>query len=151
MILEWEYEPQLGNLRWMSSQDRDLPPVGSRCRGAEARAHVTAIDISSWFGLGAFTLLTLNILLGLLLSTKYNPVRRWPHRRVDTVTLHNWTGYLALALLQTKQCTMRTPGVAVDSGSFVVRKNNVANYDAARRAKTQALKQEFADNLLSCR
>ena len=35
MILEWEYEPRLGNLRWMSSQDRDLPPVGSLCRGAD--------------------------------------------------------------------------------------------------------------------
>ena len=59
---------------------------------------MTAIDISSWFGLGALTVLTLNILIGLLLSTKYNPVRHWPHRRVDTVTLHNWTGYVALAL-----------------------------------------------------
>jgi predicted ferric reductase len=60
--------------------------------------NMTAIDLSSFLGLGAITLLTLNILLGLLLSTKYNPVRNWPHRRVDTVTLHNWTGYSALAL-----------------------------------------------------
>jgi predicted ferric reductase len=59
---------------------------------------MTAIDISSFFGLGAITLLTLNILIGLLLSTKYNPVRNWPHRRVDTVELHNWTGYAALAV-----------------------------------------------------
>jgi sulfoxide reductase heme-binding subunit YedZ len=59
---------------------------------------MTAIDLSSFFGLGAITLLTLNILIGLLLSTKYNPVRRWPHRRIDTVTLHNWTAYAALAL-----------------------------------------------------
>jgi sulfoxide reductase heme-binding subunit YedZ len=59
---------------------------------------MTAIDLSSFFGLGAITLLTLNILIGLLLSTKYNPVRSWPHRRVDTVTLHSWTAYAALAL-----------------------------------------------------
>ena len=59
---------------------------------------MTAIDVSSWFGLGALTVLTLNILLGLLLATKYNPVRRWPHRHVDTVSLHNWTGYAALVL-----------------------------------------------------
>jgi predicted ferric reductase len=59
---------------------------------------MTAIDISSYFGLGAITLLTLNILIGLLLSTKYNPVRNWPHRRVNTVKLHNWTGYAALAV-----------------------------------------------------
>jgi len=57
---------------------------------------LTAIDISSWFGLAALTLLTLNILIGLLLSTKYNPVRNWPHRRVNTVQLHNWTAYAAL-------------------------------------------------------
>jgi sulfoxide reductase heme-binding subunit YedZ len=58
---------------------------------------MTAIDLSSFFGLGAITLLTLNILIGLLLSTKYNPVRNWPHRRVDTVRLHGWTAYTALA------------------------------------------------------
>ncbi|HEY5085990.1 MAG TPA: ferric reductase-like transmembrane domain-containing protein [Gemmatimonadaceae bacterium] len=56
-----------------------------------------AIDISGDVGLVAITLLTVNILLGLLMSTKYNPVRRWPHRRVNTLKLHNWTGYLALA------------------------------------------------------
>jgi predicted ferric reductase len=58
----------------------------------------SAIDLSSFAGLGAISLLTVNILIGLLLSTKYNPVRRWPHRRVNTVKIHNWTGYIALAL-----------------------------------------------------
>lgn len=57
---------------------------------------MTAIDLSSYAGLAAITLLTLNILIGLLLSTKYNPVRRWPHRRINTVRVHNWTGYAAL-------------------------------------------------------
>lgn len=59
---------------------------------------MSAIDLSSYFGLGAITLLTVNILIGLLLSTKYNPVRHWPHRRVNTVELHNWTGYAALVV-----------------------------------------------------
>lgn len=59
---------------------------------------MTAIDASSYFGLAAISLLTLNILIGLLLSTKYNPVRRWPHRRINTLRLHNWTGYAALAV-----------------------------------------------------
>jgi sulfoxide reductase heme-binding subunit YedZ len=58
---------------------------------------MSAIDLSSYAGLAAITLLTINILIGLLLSTKYNPVRRWPHRRVNTVKIHNWTGYVALA------------------------------------------------------
>jgi predicted ferric reductase len=57
------------------------------------------IELSNYAGLGAIGLLTLNILIGLLLSTKYNPVRRWPHRRVNTVKLHNFTGWVALALV----------------------------------------------------
>jgi predicted ferric reductase len=59
---------------------------------------VSALDLSNFAGLTAIGLLTANILLGLLISTKYNPVRRWPHRRVDTVGIHNWTGYGALAV-----------------------------------------------------
>ena len=45
---------------------------------------MTAIDLSSYFGLAAMTLLTLNILIGLVMSVKYNPVRNWPHRRINT-------------------------------------------------------------------
>ncbi|MFJ5261818.1 substrate-binding domain-containing protein [Streptomyces sp. NPDC088387] len=59
-------------------------------------------------------------------------------------------GTWALALLQTEQCAMRTPGVEVDSGSFVVDKANVADYDKDRQAKTEQLKTEFADKLLDC-
>ncbi|MDQ2890689.1 MAG: ferric reductase-like transmembrane domain-containing protein [Gemmatimonadota bacterium] len=55
------------------------------------------IDISGDVALVAITLLTLNILIGLLMSTKYNPVRRWPHRHINTLQLHNWTAYAALA------------------------------------------------------
>jgi predicted ferric reductase len=57
-----------------------------------------AIDISGDIALVAITLLTLNILLGLLMSVKYNPVRRWPHRHINTLKLHNWTGYTALGV-----------------------------------------------------
>lgn len=60
-------------------------------------------------------------------------------------------GTWALALLQTKQCVMVKPGQMVDSGSFVVTKENVADYDAARQAKTRELKKQFADQYLSCR
>ncbi|GAA1359912.1 substrate-binding domain-containing protein [Streptomyces beijiangensis] len=60
-------------------------------------------------------------------------------------------GSWVLGLLQTKQCTMRTPGVTVDSGSFVVTSKNIADYDTARRAKTAALKKQFAGELLNCR
>jgi sulfoxide reductase heme-binding subunit YedZ len=57
---------------------------------------MTAIDISSYFGLAAMTLLTLNILIGLVMSVKHNPVRDWPHRRINTFKIHNWTAYIAL-------------------------------------------------------
>jgi ribose transport system substrate-binding protein len=59
-------------------------------------------------------------------------------------------GAWALALLQSKQCAMRSPGTAVDSGSFVVTKANAADYDKDRQRKTDELKKQFADELLSC-
>ncbi len=60
---------------------------------------MTAIDLSSDIGLVALGILTANILMGLLLSVGYNPARQWPRqRRVKLFTLHNWTGYTALAL-----------------------------------------------------
>ena len=59
---------------------------------------MTAIDLSSYFGLVAMSLLTLNILIGLVMSVKYNPVRNWPHRRINTFKLHNWTAYVALTI-----------------------------------------------------
>ena len=59
---------------------------------------MTAIGISAQVGLLAVWLLTANLLMGLLLSMRYNPLKRWPHRRVNYFTIHNWTGYIALAL-----------------------------------------------------
>ncbi|MFB6723619.1 sugar ABC transporter substrate-binding protein [Kribbella sp. NPDC056345] len=60
-----------------------------------------------------------------------------------------YIGGWLLALLQSKQCTMKTPGVIVDSGSFVVTKANVDTYEDERKAKTTALKTEF-EKQLSC-
>ena len=58
---------------------------------------MTAVDVSGTIALGAVGLLTLNLLLGLLLSIGYNPTRQWPRQRVKLFTLHNWTGYIAFA------------------------------------------------------
>lgn len=55
------------------------------------------IELSSYAGLTAVGLLTLNLLIGLLMAVKYNPVRSWPHRRVNTFKIHNWTAYVALS------------------------------------------------------
>jgi predicted ferric reductase len=59
---------------------------------------MSAVDLSSYFGLAAMLLLTCNILLGLLISMRYSPVQRWPHRRINIFALHNWTGYVALSV-----------------------------------------------------
>jgi methionine sulfoxide reductase heme-binding subunit len=59
---------------------------------------VTAIDVSSVLGLMAIGIFSVQILLGLLLSTGYNPVRRWPRRRLKLFTFHNWLGYIGLAI-----------------------------------------------------
>jgi ribose transport system substrate-binding protein len=48
-------------------------------------------------------------------------------------------------------CTMTTPGVVIDSGSFVVTKNNVATYDTERQAKTKQLQADFDSKYLSCK
>ena len=59
---------------------------------------ITFIDLTSYAGL-ATGLLTFNLLLGLLLSARYNPVASWPHRRLPLYDLHNWTGYIALTVV----------------------------------------------------
>lgn len=57
----------------------------------------SAIDISSVLGLIAVGIFTAQILLGLLLSTGYNPLRQWPRQRIKLFTFHNWLGYIGLA------------------------------------------------------
>ncbi|MDI1465041.1 substrate-binding domain-containing protein [Catellatospora sp. KI3] len=47
-------------------------------------------------------------------------------------------------------CTMTTPGVIIDSGSFVVTTANVATYDTDRQTKTDSLKQDFDTKYLTC-
>ena len=41
---------------------------------------MTAVEFSGTIALGAIGLLTLNLLLGLLLSVGYNPSRQWPRQ-----------------------------------------------------------------------
>jgi DMSO/TMAO reductase YedYZ heme-binding membrane subunit len=66
----------------------------------------TAIDVSSVIGLGAVGVFTAQILLGLLVSVGYNPLRSWPRRRVKLFTLHNWLGYIGLATAATHALTI---------------------------------------------
>lgn len=55
-------------------------------------------DLTTFIGLAAIYLLSVNVLLGLLMSVRYNPWKRWPHRRINLLKLHNWTAYVALGL-----------------------------------------------------
>lgn len=61
-----------------------------------------------------------------------------------------YVGAWALAQLQSKKCTVSKPGSVIDSGSFVVTKDNVATYDADRQAKTTQLQNDFRTTVLSC-
>jgi len=61
----------------------------------------TAVDVSSVVGLIAVGIFTAQILLGLLLSVGYNPLRQWPRQRLKLFTFHNWLGYIGLATAAT--------------------------------------------------
>lgn len=60
----------------------------------------SAVDIAGVVGLTAMVLLTLNILMGLLVSVNYNSSKQWPYRSLPAplFRIHNWTGYAALAV-----------------------------------------------------
>lgn len=61
---------------------------------------ILSVDFSSTLGLIAMVLLTLNILMGLLISVNYNPQTWWPHRKLPFPfwKLHNWNAYLAISV-----------------------------------------------------
>jgi predicted ferric reductase len=62
---------------------------------------MSLLDLCSYLGLGAVGMVTTNLLLGMLLSLRYSPVRQWPHRRVNLFALHRWTAYVAIILTLT--------------------------------------------------
>ena len=69
----------------------------------------SAIDVSSVLGLTALGMFTAQILMGLLLSVGYNPIRRWPRQRwIKLFTFHNWLGYLGLATALTHPLILLT-------------------------------------------
>lgn len=62
-----------------------------------------------------------------------------------------YVGSWVLAQLQTKACTIKTPGVIVDSGSFVVNQKNVKTYDTEREATSVKIKSDFETTLMTCK
>ena len=68
----------------------------------------SAVDVSSVVGLIAVGIFTAQILLGLLLSVGYNPLRQWPRQRIKLFTFHNWLGYIGLATAATHALILLT-------------------------------------------
>ena len=68
----------------------------------------SAIDVSSVVGLIAVGIFTAQILLGLLLSVGYNPLRQWPRQKLKLFTYHNWLGYIGLATAATHALILLT-------------------------------------------
>jgi predicted ferric reductase len=62
---------------------------------------ISMLDLCSYLGLGAVGAVTVNLLLGMLMSLRYSPVQRWPRRRVNLFALHQWTAYLGIAFTLT--------------------------------------------------
>ena len=59
------------------------------------------LDLCAYLGLAAVAAATLNLLLGTLISLRYSPVARWPHRRINLFALHQWTAYATLVFTLT--------------------------------------------------
>ena len=63
---------------------------------------------------------TAQILLGLLLSAGYNPLRQWPRQRLKLFTFHNWLGYIGLATAATHALILLTVPSTDDGHVFRV-------------------------------
>lgn len=62
---------------------------------------MTVLDLCSYLGLGAAGAAAINLLLGLLITLRYSPLRIWPRRHINLFGLHQWTAYAAVALAVT--------------------------------------------------
>jgi predicted ferric reductase len=59
---------------------------------------MTLLDLCAYLGLGAAGAAGLNLLLGLLISMRYSPVRQWPHRKFNLFAFHQWTAWCTILL-----------------------------------------------------
>lgn len=71
-----------------------------------------------------------------------------------TVVQNPWgQGYVGswvLSALGTKKCTMNTPGLYVDSGSFLVTKDNVDTYNDTRQTTSREILTAFQNEYMAC-
>ncbi|HVC47091.1 MAG TPA: ferric reductase-like transmembrane domain-containing protein [Terracidiphilus sp.] len=73
---------------------------------------MSLLDLCSYLGLAATGLVTLNLLVGMLISLRYSPARHWPHRHINLFALHQWTAYGVVVFILTHPAVLlflRTP------------------------------------------
>ena len=59
----------------------------------------TVLDVISYLGLAACGTMSVGLLIGMTLGSKYDPVVSWPHRKLPLFRLHNILGYVTLVLV----------------------------------------------------
>ena len=69
--------------------------------GVHLSLPISILDLCAYLGLGAVGATTINLWLGMLISMRYSPLQRWPHRHMNLFALHQWTAYAAIALTLT--------------------------------------------------
>src|SRR5450756_1104006 len=62
---------------------------------------MTLLDLCAYLGLAAVGAASVNLLLGMMMSLRYSPMRQWPHRHINIFALHQWTAYLTIAFTLT--------------------------------------------------
>jgi predicted ferric reductase len=62
---------------------------------------MTVLDLCAYLGLAAVGAASINLLLGMMMSLRYSPIRHWPHRPINLFALHQWTAYLTIAFTLT--------------------------------------------------
>ena len=60
---------------------------------------LTELDLISYFGLAGCGTMSLGLMLGMLMGSKYDPVVSWPHRPLPIFRIHNWLAYITVVLV----------------------------------------------------
>ncbi len=60
---------------------------------------LSVLDVISYLGLAACGTMSVGLLFGMMLGSKYDPVLSWPHRKLPLFKLHNILGYVTLVLV----------------------------------------------------
>lgn len=59
---------------------------------------ITILDLISYAGLAACGTMSVGLMLGMMLGSKYDPVVSWPHRNIPLFRIHNWLAYTTIVI-----------------------------------------------------